>query len=139
MIISGCFSLLFLKKYNNGPVVKALDSNPEVLCSKPLGGSKVNSAFYPSEGDKMSTRNFWKLSGKRWTASSKWLYPWGSWTSSIKRGHKVFFVFTFFIGQLQQFFNKYLFFKFINECQTEILRSAPPSSHVCDCCETKHF
>ena len=65
MIISSCFSLLFLKKYNNGPVVKALDSNPEVPCSKPLGGSKVNSAFYPSEGDKMSTRNFWKLSGKR--------------------------------------------------------------------------
>ena len=29
------------------------------------------------------------------------------------------------------FFNKNLFFKFINECQKEILRCAPPSSHVC--------
>ena len=25
-----------------------------------------------------------------------------------------------------------MFFKFINKCQTEILRCAPPSSHVCD-------
>ena len=39
-------------------------SNPGVLCSKPLGGSKVDSAFHPSEVDKMSTRNIWELSGK---------------------------------------------------------------------------
>ena len=40
---------------------------------------------------------------------------------------------TFFIGPLQQFFfNKWLFFKFLNKCQTEILGCAPPSSHVCD-------
>ena len=38
----------------------------------------------------------------------------------------------FFIGPLQQFFNNYLFFKFINKCKKEILRCAPPSSHVCD-------
>ena len=30
-------------------------------------------------------------------------------------------IITFFIGSFQQFFfNKYLFFKFINKCQTEI-------------------
>ena len=45
-------------------VVKALDSNPGVSLSKPLSGSKVNSAFHPSEVNKMSTRNFWGLSGK---------------------------------------------------------------------------
>ena len=32
-------------------------------CSKPLGGSKVDSAFDPSEVDKMSAKNFWKLIG----------------------------------------------------------------------------
>ena len=39
--------------------------NPGVPYSKPLGGSKVDSAFHPSEVDKMSTRNFWELSGKK--------------------------------------------------------------------------
>ena len=39
--------------------------NPGVLCSKPLGGSKVDSAFHPSKVDKMSTRSFWELSGKK--------------------------------------------------------------------------
>ena len=39
--------------------------NPEVPCSKPLGGSKVDSAFHPSEVDKVSSRNFWELSGKK--------------------------------------------------------------------------
>ena len=39
--------------------------NPGVPCSRPLGGSKVDSAFHPSEVDKMSTRNFWELSGKK--------------------------------------------------------------------------
>ena len=34
-------------------------------CSKPLGGSKVDSAFHPSKVDKMSTKNFWELSGKK--------------------------------------------------------------------------
>ena len=29
--------------------------NPGVPCSKPLGGSKVDSAFHPSEVGKMST------------------------------------------------------------------------------------
>ena len=39
--------------------------NSGVLCLKPLGGSEVNSAFHPSKVDKMSTRNFWQLSGKK--------------------------------------------------------------------------
>ena len=39
--------------------------NPGVSCSKPLGGSIVDSAFHPSEIDKMSTKNFWELSGKK--------------------------------------------------------------------------
>ena len=32
---------------------------------KPLGGSKVDSAFHPSEVGKMRTRNTWELSGKK--------------------------------------------------------------------------
>ena len=32
---------------------------------EPLGGSKVDSAFHPSEVNKMSTRDFWQLSGKK--------------------------------------------------------------------------
>ena len=39
--------------------------NPGVPYSKPLCGSKVDSAFHPSEVDKMSTRNFWEFSGKK--------------------------------------------------------------------------
>ena len=39
--------------------------NPGVPYLKPLGGSKVDSAFHPSEVDKMSIRNFWELSGKK--------------------------------------------------------------------------
>ena len=39
--------------------------NPGVPYSKPLGGSKVKSAVQPSEVDKMSTRDFWELSGKK--------------------------------------------------------------------------
>ena len=34
---------------------------PGVPCSKPLGCSKVDSAFHLSEVDKMSTTNFWNL------------------------------------------------------------------------------
>ena len=34
-------------------------SNPGVQCSKPLGGSKIDSAFHPSKVDKISTRNIW--------------------------------------------------------------------------------
>ena len=58
---------LYLKTYH-GAMAKWLRRwipNPGVPCSKPLGGSKVDSAFHPSEVDKMSTRNFWELSGKK--------------------------------------------------------------------------
>ena len=46
-------------------MVKALDSQPRSSVSKPLRGSKVDSAFHPFKVDKMSTRNFWELSGKK--------------------------------------------------------------------------
>ena len=36
------------------------------------------------------------------------------------------------MAHFNSFFNNYLFFKFINKCQKEILRCAPPSSHVSD-------
>ena len=36
--------------------------NPGVPCSKPLGGSKVDSTFHPFEVNKKSTRNFWDVS-----------------------------------------------------------------------------
>ena len=39
--------------------------NPGVTCSKPLGGSKVDSAFHSSKVDQMSTSSFWELSGKK--------------------------------------------------------------------------
>ena len=40
---------------------------PGVVCSKPLGGSKVDSAFHPYHpySSLMSTRDFWELSGKK--------------------------------------------------------------------------
>ena len=62
-----------MEQWSNGLVVKVLDSNPGVPFSKPLGGSKVDSAFHPSAVNKVSTRNFWGLSGKKETASLKWL------------------------------------------------------------------
>ena len=39
--------------------------NPGVPCSKPLSGSKVDSAFHPSEADQMSIGNFWEVSSKK--------------------------------------------------------------------------
>ena len=39
--------------------------SPGVPCSKPLSGSKIDSTFHPFEVDKMSTGNFWELSGKK--------------------------------------------------------------------------
>ena len=38
--------------------------NPGVLCSKPLGGSMVDSALHPSKVNKICT-SFWELSGKK--------------------------------------------------------------------------
>ena len=45
-------------------MVKVLDSQSRGPVFKTFG-SKVDSAFHPSEIDKMSTRNFWELSGKK--------------------------------------------------------------------------
>ena len=39
--------------------------NPGVLCTKPLGSSKVDSVFYLSKVDEMSITNFWELSGQK--------------------------------------------------------------------------
>ena len=36
----------------------------------------------------------------------------------------------FLLAHFNSFFNNYFFFKFVNKCQKDILRSAPPSSHV---------
>ena len=47
---------------SNDLVVKVFDPNPGIPGSKPLGGSKVNSAVHRSEVDKISTRNFWEFS-----------------------------------------------------------------------------
>ena len=47
----------------NGVVVK--DPYPGVPSSKLLGCFKIDSACHPSDVDQMSTRNFWKLSGKK--------------------------------------------------------------------------
>ena len=63
-----CFVIFVLKvtSQKNGLVVKVLDSQSRgPMFKKPLGGSKVHSAFHPSEVDKVSTRNFWGLSGKK--------------------------------------------------------------------------
>ena len=56
------FSLL---EYETAMALRHWIPNPGVPCLKPLGGSKVDSAFHPSKVDKMSTRNFWELSGKK--------------------------------------------------------------------------
>ena len=38
----------------------------------------------------------------------------------------------FLLAHFNRFFDNNLFFKFINKCQKEILRCAPPFSHVCN-------
>ena len=51
-----------------GLVVKALDSQsrgPVFKSTRWLQGRLSLSAFHPSEVDKMSTRDFWELSGKK--------------------------------------------------------------------------
>ena len=55
----------------SGQVVQALNSQSRgpVLMGgfnvDSMGGFKVDSAFHPFEVDKMSTRDFWELSGKK--------------------------------------------------------------------------
>ena len=43
---------------------------------------------------------------------------------------KILKLFWFLLAHFNIFLNNYLFFKFINKCQKEILRCAPPSLHV---------
>ena len=57
--------LCFIPDVGWGSKSRSWIPNLGVLCSKPLGGSEVDSAFHPSEVVKMSTRNFWELSGKK--------------------------------------------------------------------------
>ena len=40
-------------------------SNPWVPGPKPMVGSKIDFAFYPSKVDHMSTGKFWGLNGKK--------------------------------------------------------------------------
>ena len=59
--------------WSNDLMVRRRTPNPEVPCSKLLVGSRVDSALHPYKVPKVSTRNFWKLSGKKQTASLKWI------------------------------------------------------------------
>ena len=51
----------------NGILVKMLDPQSGATGFKSLGGSKVDSAFHPSEVDQMSPRNSRRFSGKKYT------------------------------------------------------------------------
>ena len=47
-------------------MVQELDAQyPGVSNSKPLAGSKLDSAFQDSEVNQMSARNYWRLSGEK--------------------------------------------------------------------------
>ena len=48
-----------------GGVLRRWIPEPGVPGSKPLNGSKVDTAFHPFNVDQMSTRNSWGLSGKK--------------------------------------------------------------------------
>ena len=50
---------------SNGLVVKVLDSQSKGTLFKTSGWLQGGSALYPSEVDKISTRNFWEFSGKK--------------------------------------------------------------------------
>ena len=65
--------------------------NPGTPCSKPIGGSKVDSVFHPSEVNQMSTRNSWEIGGKNCLLVVA-LQPWGSSNPSIKRALNFFFI-----------------------------------------------
>ena len=77
---------------SNGLVVMALILNP---CSKPLGGSKNDSSFHPSETGKMSTRNFWGIppqlpSSSKVNSLLKVALAMRKLIPSIKMGHNFF-------------------------------------------------
>ena len=59
-------NVLYIKEICPADISKInSDCEKQKILSKPLGGSKVDSAFHPSEVNKMSTRNFWEISGKK--------------------------------------------------------------------------
>ena len=64
-LLSFLFPVIQLVIYVFGLVVKALDCQSRGPVFKTTGGSKVDSAFHPSEVEKMSLRNFWEISGKK--------------------------------------------------------------------------
>ena len=51
--------------WSNGLVVKALDSQSRSPVFKTTGWLQGRLSLHPSEVDKMSTRNFWELNGKK--------------------------------------------------------------------------
>ena len=51
--------------WSNGLVVKMLDSQSRAPDSRPLSGSKFESAFHPAEVNEISTSNSWGLSDKK--------------------------------------------------------------------------
>ena len=58
-----CIILFFSMEYFGKLRVGCWISDPRIPCSKPLGSSKVDSAFHFSEVDIIGTRIFWELSG----------------------------------------------------------------------------
>ena len=60
---------LFMVKLKNmslyRQILRRWIPNLEVPGSKPLGGSKVDSAFHSSEVDQLSNKTSWGLSGKK--------------------------------------------------------------------------
>ena len=88
-VISINLRFFLLASSINGLVIKALDFQSRGLVFKTTGGSKDDSICHPSKVDKMSTRNFWELNGKKLPPQSgsvalRQLAP------SIKKGHNVF-------------------------------------------------
>ena len=63
MVIIG--KSVFQEKNSRFLVVKTLDSLSRVPSSNPLDGFKLDSAFHPSEVNKLSSRNFLERNGKK--------------------------------------------------------------------------
>ena len=62
--ICPCNCNQFLSSFDSNSLKRWLP-NLGVPCSKPLGGSKGDLAFHPSEVNQVTTKNFWELSGKK--------------------------------------------------------------------------
>ena len=83
---------------------------------------------------------WWGWKGNKWIKMVKKLcltpylmnctsYDYGCWYTCVKWWYVQDFFFFFFFFHI---FNLSGFSKFIKKCQKQILRCAPPSSHVCD-------